>query len=238
MTYPSDDLAPLLAEEPEPAARYSQGVIRAWDPATFENTIEWRGTLLQDVPVLSGADALTYQVGDVVSLRGVGTGGTSTWAIDGRLITPGPGAGARTVGWMTTALARDLAAAVFADRIYTATVAASQSTTSTSWTNLATVGPTVSDVPITSGKAIVLLSATVTAINETAHMSIAVSGATSVAPDYSRALSVDSSNYLTATRAVVLTGLTPGMHTFQARYATNNGIQVWISQRALVVIAL
>ena len=79
MSYASDDLTPLLSD-PGPtdgAMRYGQGVIVAWDPNTFANTILWRGTTLTDLPVMSAVDALTYQVGDTVTLIKAGSGGAA-----------------------------------------------------------------------------------------------------------------------------------------------------------------
>lgn len=244
MSYPSDDLAPLFGGGPAAGAGLSQGVIRAWDPDTFANTIDWNGTALTDVPVLNAADALTYRPGDVVNL--IGTGGpVGSWAILGRLVTPGTGRGQAAIDYMTNALARDLAAQVFADRIESATVQTSQSTSSTSFTNLATTGPTVTLDITSSGIALVFLSADMLAAGETCHMSFQVSGASSVAPSFDRSLSMSSDAAVTgsalggsSSKIVPVTGLNPGTHTFQAKYASVNGNPAWFSKRSIVVIGL
>lgn len=237
----SDDLAPLLAVAPPPGVRYGQGVILAWDATTFENAISWRGTTLTNVPILNAADALTYQVGDVVSLIGSDTGGASTWAILGRFVSPGSGAGGAAIEWMTASLARDLAAEVFADRVKFATVSASQSTTSTSFTDLATAGPSVSVTISEAGKALTFLSADILASNETPHMSFSVSGPSPVSASFDRSLAISiGSGTVTSsgTKLVPISGFAPGSYTFTAKYASVNGNPAWFAKRTIAVIAL
>lgn len=242
----SDDLATLFGGSPDDAdMRYGQGVIRAWNPATFENIIEWRGTLLTNLPVWSGADALTYQVGDVVSLRGTGAG-ASTWAIDGRLIMPGPGAGARTVDWMTTALASELAAAVFAQRMFTSSIAGQGTRSAATFGDLDDrVGPVVNATIGQSGKALVMVSATITTgggIYTGGLMGFQISGATSRAPSVADSLegSMSAESFSqSATRVTLVTGLNPGAHTFTAKYRSVAAGQPFTAEnRNLVVIAL
>lgn len=97
-----------------------------------------------------------------------------------------PGA-ARSVRFLQSTLAKAISAQVFADRVRFAEVAATQTTTSTSFTDLATVGPRVETMDVTFGLAVVTLSAggTVTAPagtgGETQYMGVEVSGATSLA---------------------------------------------------------
>lgn len=85
------DIVPLLVPKPDTMGlRFSQGIVRQWNPQTFENIIEWRGISLPDVPVLSSVDALGFQVGNVVGMLGwAPEGGTSSWWILGRMSIPG-----------------------------------------------------------------------------------------------------------------------------------------------------
>ena len=237
MSYASDDLTPLLAA-PVPAdgaMRYGQGVIVAWDPNTFANTILWRGTTLTNLPVLSAVDALTYRPGDVVSLIGTGAG-AGTWAIFGRLITPGSGAAARAIDWMTGTLARQVSAQVFADRVKSSTIATTESTTSVAFTDLATVGPTVTLDITDSGKALVFLSADLLAVSDNPAMSFTVSGATSLPADTHRKLWAGPGVSLGVTRLISLTGLNPGSTTFRAKYSAGSGTECFFSDRTLAVV--
>lgn len=86
----TDDLATLLTAARGSNLRYGQGRLVAWNPDDFTGTVEWRGTMLEDLPVVSRIEALTYRPGDTVALIGKqGDRGTSSWWIFGPLIIPG-----------------------------------------------------------------------------------------------------------------------------------------------------
>lgn len=87
----TSDLALLLVPPPSAAVRYGQGKILTWDPDTFDNTIEFRGVTLFNVPVLSSVQALGFQTGDTVGLLGwaPSSGGMGSWWIIGKLAIPG-----------------------------------------------------------------------------------------------------------------------------------------------------
>lgn len=102
-----------------------------------------------------------------------------------------------------------------------ASVATSQTTTSTSYTDLATVGPAVT---VTTGtSALVTVGAQIqnSTANFTAYMSWAVSGATTSAAVDARAAAVANANLILASRVFLMTGLTPGSNTFTAKYKVN-----------------
>ena len=110
----------------------------------------------------------------------------------------------------------------------TALVATSQSTTSTTYADLATVGPSVS---VTTGTfAIVFFTATAwqnsASASDSILMSIAVSGATTIAAADATAMrDTDVSGLSFARRYgnfVTFTTLTPGVNTFTAKYRTSN----------------
>jgi hypothetical protein len=99
----------------------------------------------------------------------------------------------------------------------TATVATSQTTTSTSYTDLATAGPAVT---VTTGtKALVSISAAfVNSTTNQAWFSFAVSGATTVAASDTFGALLTSTGYFAFSRTFMLTGLSPGSNTFTMKY--------------------
>lgn len=250
-TYRSDDLADILVgggsrlrgESGLEWAGKAQGLILKWDPQTFSNTVRVRGSDLHDLPVSSGVEALTYQPGDVVILdkwKPSGRRGTATYYVSGRVVTPGSGRAEETVSWMRGSLARSISAQIFADRVHSDSIATTESTTSTTFTDLATVGPTVSDVDVTaSGKALVFLSSEMTSPSSP-NMSVEVSGATSIAASDERVLAFGTIDQFggTMTRMIPLTGLNEGAHEFQAKYSDPNGEESFWAYRNLAVIAL
>lgn len=80
-------IAPLIAAGADgEQVQYRQGIVRAWNPETGDNTIEVAGGILTDLPFLSTVEALATQVGDVVGVLTV----RSQWWIIGRIqVTPG-----------------------------------------------------------------------------------------------------------------------------------------------------
>ena len=88
----NNDLAALLTPAPSKGVQFSQGKILSWDRIRLENTIEWRGITLTDVPMIEGLNNLVLKVGDVVGLMGwapENAKGVGTWWIIGKLSNPG-----------------------------------------------------------------------------------------------------------------------------------------------------
>lgn len=121
-------------------------------------------------------------------------------------------------------------------------VAASESTASTTYTDLTTPGPTVT---VTTGtRAVVCVGArigpnTAGATNST-KMSWAVSGATTVAAGDAWAtgwVSLGTSGVVYTSRWYLVTGLTAGSNTFTAKYAGSGGTGTY-QYRSLHVIPL
>ena len=108
----------------------------------------------------------------------------------------------------------------------TASVATSQSTTSTSFTDLATAGPSIT---LTTGTiAIVMFAAGIqTNVSDRQVVtSVEVSGASSVAASDTWAISVDgipATNTFRCGMAHVFTGLTSGSNTFKMKYRVGTG---------------
>lgn len=79
----SADLSPLFAPT-GPGVRFGQGLITAWNAETGENTVEWAGGTLTDVPILNTGEAVALRAGHVVGMLGQGL----TWFIIGRITPP------------------------------------------------------------------------------------------------------------------------------------------------------
>ena len=121
----------------------------------------------------------------------------------------------------------------------TAAVATNQTTSSTSYTDLATAGPAVT---LTTGtKALVVVSCGLynSAANSTC-MGFAVSGATTIAAADASAIEIGGSNgtvFVAASRALLLTTLTAGSNVFTSKYRVSGGTGNFYN-RAIVVIDL
>lgn len=125
-----------------------------------------------------------------------------------------------------------------------ATVATSQTTASTSYTDLATVGPAVTVTIGANGLALVIMYAHMANATDTAdcRMGFVVSGASTVAVSDTTALirraSDASAAGVGASSAVHLVeGLTPGSNTFTSKYRVNAGTGTFLN-RVIAVIPL
>lgn len=121
-----------------------------------------------------------------------------------------------------------------------AAVGTPQATTSTTFTDLATVGPTVT---LTTGaRALVLFAANEmnSVTNGASVMSVAVSGATTIAAADSNSATL---NGITAANAdscasfIYFSALTPGSNTFTCKYRVTSGTGTF-SARSITVIPL
>ena len=126
-------------------------------------------------------------------------------------------------------------------RSATATVAPQQSTSSASFTDLATVGPAVT---LTTGtKALVILSGGLSndAASKTQLMGFAVSGATTVAAADATSILVGPAAAVTGpnirvSAATLVTGLTAGSNVFTAKYRTSPSGNAYFDTRVITVI--
>jgi len=122
----------------------------------------------------------------------------------------------------------------------TANVATSESTTSATFTDLATPGPAVTVTIGSSGMALVIVSADL--VNNTASdyaaMGFAVSGASTVAAASGNALYNRNASNLQASYAILVTGLTAGSNTFTAKYERVVGGTATFANRVITVIPL
>jgi hypothetical protein len=121
-----------------------------------------------------------------------------------------------------------------------AVVAASQTTTSTSYTDLATSGPTVTVTVSSSGKALVTLTAyeSITGADNSCFMGFAVSGVTTVAASDTQSVQIYSESGTVQSRgsaSYLVTGLNPGINTFTAKYKSSAGITCTFANRSIIV---
>jgi hypothetical protein len=111
-----------------------------------------------------------------------------------------------------------------------------QTTTSTSYTDLATTGPAVTVVTGTSALIIVGGLAVNSGANNS-FMGVATSGASTIAAADAQAYDVAGTNNVIASFAYLLTGLTTGSNTFTAKYRVSGGTGTY-GNRNLTVLPL
>lgn len=130
--------------------------------------------------------------------------------------------------------------AVTERQVSQANIATSQTTSSTSFTDLTTVGPSVT---VTTGtSALVWFAAQMqnSGTNAVTQCAVAVSGATTVSPDTGADLYIDGLGAGQAIRASTVhlfTGLTAGSNTFKLQYRVGSGTGTFYD-RSIGVLAL
>ena len=221
----ADDLTDLFQPAPAGASQpmtYRQGVIIAWNQQTAENIVHVGGTDLVNLPILNSSEALILSPGDVVGIVVVGW----TMAILGRLTIPGTPAAASALNAITTEAAE---------------VAAGESTTSGTWTDLATFGPTVDVVVRPSGRLLTIVSSSIVSSGNASFGSTGVelSGANTEAPVYTEALFKDGLEaQIAASRVALHTGLNPGLTTVTQKYLSDGVNAMFFQGRSVVAIPL
>jgi hypothetical protein len=140
--------------------------------------------------------------------------------------------------WVTIGPAS--AAAVTA--IQAARVDTSQTTTSTSYTDLTTSGPAVTLTTGTSALVIVGARISIAALSSSCYMSYAVSGSSTVSATDGRSVNSTSpggehESGKQMSYASVITGLTAGSNTFTAKYRVSGNTGTF-SERQIIVMAL
>lgn len=117
-----------------------------------------------------------------------------------------------------------------------------QATTSTTFVDLSTVGPSVTSVTGTSAIFAVTAFVKNTSAGLGGYVGIDVSGASTIAADVNRSLRVMSGIASLNTRVSYVGGfftvLTPGSNTFRCKYAAVSGGSAEFDERELVVIPL
>lgn len=230
-----DDLVPLLIPPPGPGLGMRQGVVVSWDPQTAENVIMVGGSLLQNVPILNTNEAVLLAEGSVVALLTW----QSSWFILGRVTIPGT---------------PEAASALSMIRTYVDLLTSYQRTTSTTFTDLATVGPEVTFTVGPSGRVLVMVTCMFDYNGFDSqgggYMSYSVSGATTRSASESYCLksvfhaqdasTTDGVNWIAGARATATSlqaGLNPGEHTITAKYKVITD-ECGFADRLLVAIPL
>jgi len=226
----SDDITDLLTAQPTGPSQpvgYRQGTIMEWNPITLENRVLVDHVPMRNLAVLGAAEAASYRPGVAVGIHTAG----SSWAIIGRFVVP------------NTADATD-AITQIGQRAFTATVLTQEQTNSATFTDLATVGPRVSNLRIpASGKARVTISAqfdAVAAALTAGSVGVEVSGDASIAANsHQSLLLVATSGGINATRVVLFDGLPAGgLCTFTLKYRGNGVDAVQFADRDITVETL
>jgi hypothetical protein len=246
-----DDLASLISGPPGGAAqnvRYRQGVVVSFDQNTLANVINVAGTLLTNLPLLGLGEATTYQTNDVVGILVIGDENSAlSYAIIGQIVTPNTPEAIAAVSLLN-------------QQIFSSQIITNESTTSTTYTDLATQGPQVTVNIGPTGRILVLLSVQIFRSEGAqnvwafeARATIEMSGANVVAASDtgpvlcemadSGSLSGGITNAplgaKTITSQGVISGLTPGLTTIMAKYKSLNVVDAMeFSRRTLTVIRL
>lgn len=144
----TDDLVSLFDDEPDPPSqdvRFRQGLIVTFDPVTLANTVRVGGATLTNLKLLGVGEATLLVPGATVGIMTVG-GPAKTMFILGRAVTPNTADATNAVSLLNS-------------QIYSQFIITGETTASTTYTDLATVGPVVT-VPVgPSGRILVLATA-------------------------------------------------------------------------------
>lgn len=237
MSWASDDLTPVLAAPAAaPGLGSRQGIVREWNPVTAENVVEVDGVLIPNLSILNTNEASQLKAGDVVTILTTGSA-ASSWGILGRLTIPGTPEAASALSAVSSGINAGI-------------VSTFEPTTSTTYTDLATPGPSATVTIRPTGKALVIVSVQLgfaeLATQETgAAVSFVASGANTigVSPQWSVNTwlsvagpppSIGRTDQLGATFYV--DGLNPGVTTFTLKYRTQQaGKAAKFADRVIVV---
>lgn len=221
----SGDIAALLVQGFQQQATgntdvgYHLGVVKSWDDATGINTVTVSGNDFSNLRVITAGPAVNIGAGDTVVILRYQT----SYFIMGKVAAPGAGAAIRAVSGF---------------------ISAAGTTSSVPYADLPTFGPSVQAYVGSSGAVLVSLSAHFQLDASTyGYMSVAMTGAnTAVAQDFRAAVrnlagapADDFGN--SHSFMVQITGLTPGLTTFTAKYRSSGANATFIN-RSLIVIPM
>lgn len=189
----------------------------------------------QHLPIILDPDAI-FGAPEVVYVTAHTASATTATILRGQESTTAR-AHQQDVDWVHGATVLDFGAH---PEITGATVATSETTTSTTYTDLTTSGPAVTMTVGPSGSVLLTLSADMVnnTINQYALMGYAVSGATTTAAADTRALLVNTAfagQEAAFSRVFRITGLTPGSTTFTAKYRVTAGTGTFIGRELIVI---
>lgn len=227
---------------------YRQGTVVSFDQNTLANVVNVGGSLLTDLPVLGVGEATTIRAGSVVGVMCIRGEGSETWAIIGRIVTPGSAEATDAVGLLNSQIVTDF----IGDPLETIT--------STTYQDLPRVGPKVTVNVGPSGRVLVLVSAQMqwsagfaANIGNQARIALDITGANTIPVSDTGPLlnMLNVSLQVTAgtiaetiiahmTAQANITGLNPGSTTFKMMYRNNNAATNTsdVTRRTLTVIRL
>ena len=120
------------------------------------------------------------------------------------------------------------------------TVSTFESTTSATYANLTTVGPSVTLV--TGTAAMISFGATINAPSgQASYLSFAVSGATTLAASDTNSVAANAGTgtlFVSASRTMVISGLTAGTNTFTLKYSVPSGLTGSFRNRDIAVTGI
>jgi hypothetical protein len=139
---------------------------------------------------------------------------------------------------ITGAKLNDMFLAILRDFAGTGTTATSETSASTTYTDLATVGPSVTLTSVGT-LALVLFEATMfnnSAATNGTLMSVAVSGATTIAAADADSIKVTIANSGVADRhsGFAVFTITPGVNTYRGKYRAGAGTSAWADRKIWV----
>jgi len=241
-----DDLGELFlppAAGPSLDMRYRQGLILTFNSNTLANTVAVGGAILTDLPILGVGEATLLAPGSVVGITTIRSlRGTATWAIIGRMVVPG------------TADAQN-AISLLSSWIATSSLEIQETTSSTTYGDLATFGPSVTVNVRPTGRILIMFSAQIQfldadpADSNGGAITVEMSGANTLSTaaaegpirltmDWGGGGLTDSAMQGTYTQTVVREGLNAGATTITMKYKSKWGEAVDIGRRSLTVITL
>jgi len=145
----ADDLERLFAPplaSPSQDMRYRQGVILAFNQITLQNTVQVGGSQFTDLPILGVGESTLLAPGAVVGVISVlSERGVATWAIVGRMVIPNTTDAFNAISLLSSS-------------IVTAAIETQESTSTSSYVDLTTVGPSVTVTVKQTGRILLILS--------------------------------------------------------------------------------
>lgn len=249
MSGPSDITDLFGGPPPGPGQNinYRQGIILTFDQATLSNTVNVGGTVLTDLPILGVGEATLLVPGSVVGIINVSaTGGAASWAILGRLVTPGTAAAVDAVSLLNSQMKTDYVA----DQVSLALDV---------WTDLlGSHGPQVAVNVRSSGRLLIMCTCQIgwvdadSFVGTGGFVTVDMAGANTMTPVTASATLLPYSftstgvahgsfdmSIASVTAQGVFAGLNPGLTTITCKYqATIAGQPVDYSRRTLTVFAL
>lgn len=224
----AEEIAQLLTAGMQPQGNgntdvgYHVGTVLSWDELTGVNSVRIQGNTFDNLRVLSTSNSVMLSTGDTVVVMRIQT----QYFILGRVQAPGQSAALRI-------------AAADVDAVELLPPGSS------AFTDLATIGPTVSNVYIGSARrCLVFMSANVSVDSLSAYASFAVSGASTITPTAAsdrRTMTfglTSTSGSSTVTKVVLVNatdGLNQGLNTFTMKYRCTAGVSCGYFSRKLVV---